>query len=113
MVAGLYSRPQPSVCDGCGYTASTLVRHGNYWYCYICINRHKKRNPKLIHKRRPMGNNHGRNLGRIEMVRMLGNYWAAGLGSLRFAARLALALILGGLFWLLLLGLSAFDWVME
>ena len=60
-----------------------------------------------------MGNNYGRNLGRIEMVWVLGNYWAAGLGGLRFAARLTLALILGGLFWLLLLGLSAFGWVME
>ena len=48
----------------------------------------------------------------IEMVRVLGDYWAAGLSGLRFAARLALALILGGLFWLLLLGLSAFDWAM-
>ena len=59
-----------------------------------------------------MENRDGRNLGRIEMVRVLGNYWAAGLGSLRFAASLTLAVILGGLFWLLLLGLSAFDWVM-
>jgi len=59
-----------------------------------------------------MGNNYGRNLGRIEMMRVLGNYWAAGLGSLRFAASLTLAVILGGLFWLLLLGLSAFDWMM-
>jgi len=59
-----------------------------------------------------MQNNYGSNLGRIEMVRVLGDYWAAGLSGLRFAARLALALILGGLFWLLLLGLSAFDWVM-
>jgi len=60
-----------------------------------------------------MENRDGHNLGRIEMVRVLGDYWAVDLGGLRFAARLTLALILGGLFWLLLLGLSAFGWVME
>jgi len=57
--------------------------------------------------------NNGRNQGWDKLVRLLGDLWAAGTRSLRFAARLTLAVVLGGLFWLFLVALSALDWVME
>ena len=67
-----------------------------------------------------MQNNYGSNLGRIEMVRVLGDYWAAGLSGLRSATGLALAvarltgaLLLGGLFWLGVLVLKAFSWLFD
>jgi hypothetical protein len=59
-----------------------------------------------------MENRDGRNPGWNQLVRLLGDYWAVGTRSLRFAARLALAVVLGGLFWLFLVALSAYDWVM-
>ena len=67
-----------------------------------------------------MENRDGRNLGRNKMVWLLHNFWLAGRSGLLTTAaigyavaRILAALLLGGMSWLLPLGLSAFGWVME
>lgn len=64
-------------------------------------------------------NNNGRNRGRNKVVLFLDSYWTADLAGLRCAAivahalgRALIALIMAGVYWLLLLLLSALGWVM-
>ena len=120
MVAGLYSRQQPSVCDDCKGIASTLIRHNDYWYCHFCIRKYQKFEAKLIHKRRPIRNNYGRNQGWDKLVRLLHYCWAAGRSGLLTTAIVAYALARAlvaalaiGLFWLGLLMLVVFNWIFE